>query len=97
MCKKLTAWRKANRLSQPKAVAVLGNRKGAAFLHHRNLDDFWQNLNLKNRWFLGRLRFYWPKTKRSEAPLSGGGALQPVAIVESGASTATTPAKPCIH
>ncbi len=25
-------------------------RKGAAFLHHRNWDDFWHNYNLKNRW-----------------------------------------------
>ena len=24
-------------------------RKGAAFLHHRSWDDFWHNLNLKNR------------------------------------------------
>jgi hypothetical protein len=24
-------------------------RKGAAFLHHRNWDDFWHNLNPKNR------------------------------------------------
>jgi hypothetical protein len=23
--------------------------KGAAFLHHRNWDDFWHNLNLKKR------------------------------------------------
>jgi len=26
------------------------SEKGAAFLHHRNWDDFWHNLNLKNRW-----------------------------------------------
>jgi hypothetical protein len=24
-------------------------RKGAAFLRHRSWDDFWHNLNLKNR------------------------------------------------
>ena len=25
------------------------SEKEAAFLHHRNWDDFWHNLNLKNR------------------------------------------------
>jgi hypothetical protein len=30
-------------------MRMSANPKGAAFLHHRNWNDFWHNLNLKNR------------------------------------------------